>query len=79
MAGCYFTENSMAPQCRALYAAMEQVQQRNERVRKFLTAYISESAMTFVDPATGDLVTAGPEVRAFALAVINGPMTVVYE
>lgn len=44
-----------------------------DRVRKFLHAYAIGGATTFVDPRTGDLVSATYEARALADACLEGP------
>lgn len=50
-----------------------QVESRLNRVLKFLHAYRSGHALTFVDPRTGQLVTTNYEARALADACLEGP------
>jgi len=47
--------------------------ERFRRVRKFLHAYATGAAMTFVNPQTGKLVSATSEARALADACLEGP------
>ncbi|KKK63266.1 hypothetical protein LCGC14_2996030 [marine sediment metagenome] len=44
-----------------------------DRITKFLRAYYTGDAQTFVNPDNGELVSASYEVRAFAAAILNGP------
>lgn len=44
-----------------------------DRIAKFLTAYYTGNAQTFVNPDNGELVSANYEVRAFAAAILHGP------
>ena len=44
-----------------------------DRIIKFLEAYYTGDAQTFVNPDNGELVSASYEVRAFAAALLNGP------
>ena len=43
------------------------------RITKFLEAYYTGGAQTFVNPDNGELVSANYEVRAFAAAILYGP------
>ncbi len=45
-----------------------------EAVEKFCTAYYAGDALTFVNPDNGELVSATYEVRAFAAALLRGPL-----
>ena len=45
-----------------------------ERIEKFCNAYYTGDCLTFVDPANGKLVSANDEVRAFAGALMAGPL-----
>ena len=44
-----------------------------DRITKFLGAYYTGDAQTFVNPDNGELVSANYEVKAFAAAVLRGP------
>ena len=46
------------------------------RTLKFLQAYATGRALTFVDPNTGKLVTANSEARALANACLEGPAAI---
>ena len=48
--GCYFTENSMAPQCRALWGRMEAAEALNREMRKALE-WIAHEAGQYADGA----------------------------
>ena len=50
-----------------------QAEETLARVRKFLHAYATGQATTFVDPDTGQLVSATKEARALANACLEGP------
>ena len=43
------------------------------RITKFLQAYYTGEAQTFVNPDNGELVSANYEIRAFAAAILQGP------
>lgn len=47
-----------------------------ERIEKFCNAYYSGDCLTFVNPDNGELVSANYEVRAFAVALMRGPLSV---
>ena len=44
-----------------------------DRITKFLEAYYTGDAQTFVNPDNGELVSANYEVKAFAAAILHGP------
>ncbi len=44
-----------------------------DRIIKFVHAYYTGGAQTFVNPDNAELVSANYEVRAFAAAILNGP------
>lgn len=43
------------------------------KITKFLEAYYTGAAQTFVNPDSGELVSACYHVRSFAAAILRGP------
>ena len=72
---CYFTENKRPAGCRLLCDEADEMSRQLSVIRRFLTAYASESARTFVDRRNGRLIDATDDVRAFALACLEGPLS----
>ena len=65
------TADHLAAASIAASTAAEQLR----RIEKFVHAYWMADALTFVNPDNGELVSATYEVRAFASALLRGPMS----